>query len=204
MSLPQPRTELRTPRLRLSAGRPDWGPAVADYQRRNLAHFAPWDPPAPPDFLEPAVQSERLRQGLIAFQAGVGCRWWLRPLDAPDWIIGSINLSQINQGPFCNAVLGYGLDAAFTGRGLMREALAAVIEEAFQPPLNLHRLQAAVRPENQRSLRLLQALGFEQEGLARDYLFINGAWRDHCLLARRNPGFKPPAAWALAPTPDLP
>jgi len=195
MALPQPRTELRTARLRLSAGQPEWGSAVADYQRRNLSHFARWDPPATAGYLDPATQSERLRQGLIAFAAGISCRWWLQPLNAPELIIGSVHLSQINQGAFCNAVLGYGLDAQFVGRGVMHEALAAVIQEAFEGALNLHRLQAAVRPENTRSLNLLQRSGFETEGLARDYLFIDGAWRDHHLLARRNPGFKAPAAW---------
>ena len=52
----------------------------------------------------------------------------------------------------------------------------------------LHRVQANVRPENARSLRLLEQAGFEREGFAREYLFIDGAWRDHIMLAIRNPG----------------
>jgi len=47
-----------------------------------------------------------------------------------------------------------------------------------------------VRPENGRSVALLQRLGFEDEGLAREYLFINGAWRDHRMFALRNAAFK--------------
>ena len=49
--------------------------------------------------------------------------------------------------------------------------------------LRLHRVQANHLPENQRSARLLQRLGFRVEGLAREYLYINGAWRDHVLTA---------------------
>lgn len=55
--------------------------------------------------------------------------------------------------------------------------------------MHLHRLQANVRPENRRSAALLQRLGFEEEGLAREYLYIDGAWRDHRMFALRNAGF---------------
>ena len=48
---------------------------------------------------------------------------------------------------------------------------------------------ANYRPENDRSRKLLERLGFVREGLARDYLFIDGAWRDHVLTALTNPGF---------------
>ena len=48
-------------------------------------------------------------------------------------------------------------------------------------------------PENERSGRLLARLGFTREGLAKDYLFIDGAWRDHVLTALANPDFDP--AW---------
>ena len=63
----------------------------------------------------------------------------------------------------------------------MREALQATLADAFSPRVGLHRVQANVRPENTRSLALLDRLGFEREGLAREYLFIDGAWRDHVL-----------------------
>jgi ribosomal-protein-alanine N-acetyltransferase len=42
---------------------------------------------------------------------------------------------------------------------------------------------ANFRPENDRSRRLLQRLGFVEEGFARNYLFIDGAWRDHVLTS---------------------
>jgi ribosomal-protein-alanine N-acetyltransferase len=70
-----------------------------------------------------------------------------------------------------------------------------VIHEAFSVRIHLHRIQAAIRPDNRRSLALADRLGFADEGLARDYLFIAGAWRDHRLLALTNPGFVPPPGW---------
>lgn len=110
-------------------------------------------------------------------------------------VIGSINLSNLARGPFQSCNLGYALDATFQGFGLMHEALRAVVNEAFAPAINLHRIQAAVRPNNLRSLAVLQRLGFREEGLARDYLYIDGAWRDHRLFALTNPGFTPPVHW---------
>ena len=104
-------------------------------------------------------------------------------------MVGSIGLSQIARGPFHNAMLGYAIDGACQGQGLMYEALQAVIDHAFSPGVNLHRIQANVRPENTRSIALLQRLGFDDEGLAREYLYIDGAWRDHRMFARRHAGF---------------
>ena len=40
------------------------------------------------------------------------------------------------------------------------------------------------QPNNERSGRLLRSLGFTVEGYARDYLYIDGAWRDHVLTAK--------------------
>ena len=69
-------------------------------------------------------------------------------------------------------------------------AVALVADHAFAP-VGLHRLQADIRPENRPSQRLVERLGFRQEGLLRRYLDIDGDWRDHlsyALLAEDVPG----------------
>lgn len=71
----------------------------------------------------------------------------------------------------------------------MTEAPAACIDFAFDAR-RLHRIQANDRPDNDRSARLLARLGFEREGYANDYLFIDGAWRDQVLTARLNRAFE--------------
>jgi ribosomal-protein-alanine N-acetyltransferase len=103
-------------------------------------------------------------------------------------IVGRVNFTQIVRGPFQSCMLGYAIDAECQGQGLMYEALQAALEHAFVV-LRLHRVQANHLPENQRSARLLQRLGFRVEGLAREYLYINGAWRDHVLTALTYPQF---------------
>ena len=63
--------------------------------------------------------------------------------------------------------------------------------------MRLHRIMANFRPENERSRRLLQRLGFVEEGFARAYLFIDGAWRDHVLTSLTNPSYSD--AWISRP-----
>ena len=53
--------------------------------------------------------------------------------------------------------------------------------------LRLHRIEAACLPENVASMTLLERNGFRREGLARAYLRINGAWRDHVLYGLLEP-----------------
>ncbi len=191
--------QLHTARLLLQA--PDAAPgspqaaAVADFYRRNAAHFAPWDPPLPADHAAPERIAQALADGAEAFATGRALRWWLQPADTPGRVVGQVHLSSLVRGAFQSCHLGYALDAACQGRGLMHEALRRVIDEAFSPRLNLHRSQAAVRPENQRSLAVLARLGWAEIGLARGYLFIDGAWRDHRLFALTNPAFVQPADW---------
>lgn len=180
---------LQTARLRLLPVNESLAAEVAAFYQRNAAHPAPWDPPSPPDFATEAFQRERLANAAADVAAGALLRWWLQPLQDSSRLVGSIGLSQIARGAFQNAMLGYAIDAEFQGQGLMHEALQAVIEHAFSPSVHLHRIQANVRPENGRSVALLQRLGFEDEGLAREYLFINGAWRDHRMFALRNAAF---------------
>jgi ribosomal-protein-alanine N-acetyltransferase len=186
---------IETARLRLVA--PDVGlaAAVADYQVRNRAHFQPWDPPLPQGWGTLAHEEARLRDGDEAFRAGQALRWWLIGADRRDAVIGNVHLSAIVRGAFQSCHLGYTIDARHEGQGLMTEALSAVVEAAFAPAINLHRLQAAVQPSNLRSLALLARLGFSEDGLARDYLFINGQWRDHRILSLRNASFTPPTQW---------
>ena len=197
--MPPDLSTLHTPRLRLLA--PDATPgnpqvaAVADYYRRNATHFAPWDPPLPPDHAAPDRVAQALADGAEAFASGRAWRWWLEPLDHPGRVIGQVHLSGVARGPFQSCNLGYALDAGCQGCGLMHEALQHVVAQAFSPQLNLHRIQAGVRPENHRSRAVLARLGFAEIGLARHYLFIDGAWRDHLLVERINPGFVVPADW---------
>lgn len=195
-----PQPTLSTPRLRLRASNPAFAEAAADFYRRNREAHARWNPPLPESTFDTDGQRQHLADTVVAAAAGTGIGWWLFATDEPGVAIGQVHFSQIARRAFCNAMLGYAIDANHEGRGLMREALQAAVADAFGARVGLHRAQANVRPENTRSLALLERLGFEREGLAREYLFIDGAWRDHVMMARRNPAW--PAGRAPASEAD--
>ena len=100
----------------------------------------------------------------------------------PNQIIGMCNLTQIFRGLFQACYLGYKIDHAYEGKGLMFEALRETIRFAFED-LRLHRIMANYMPINMRSAKLLNRLGFVIEGFAKNYLLINNKWEDHVLTA---------------------
>jgi ribosomal-protein-alanine N-acetyltransferase len=95
-----------------------------------------------------------------------------------DALSGTYNVSQIARGFFESAYLGYYAFAPTAGEGLMAEGLQLVLRHCFRR-LKLHRLEANIQPDNERSKRLVERAGFEYEGYSPRYLKIGGRWRDH-------------------------
>ena len=93
-------------------------------------------------------------------------------------IVGVFNLSQIVQGCFQSAYLGFYADARYAGRGYMTEGLGLVLRHAFIE-MKLHRLEANIQPENTRSIGLVKRCKFPCEGYSPRYLKIRNRWRDH-------------------------
>ena len=177
-----------TERLILAAPHADHAAAMLDFTERNRAHLKPWNPPEPPNLYSLAHWQEAVTKSTAAIDAGSAVRFWISPREQRDRIIGSIGFSQIFRGPFCSCVLGYQIDGDCEGKGLMSEALRAATRYMFEEQ-KLHRIAANYRPENVRSGRLLSKLGFRIEGYAKDYLFIDGAWRDHILTSVTHDAF---------------
>lgn len=182
--------DLPTPRLTVRLARPGMQAAMARFLRENFAgHLDRWSPPATTAFFTELFWKERLATAVEEFHAGRAVRFVLQEGASPeDPILGACNYTNIIRGPLLACHLGYQLARSSEGRGLMTEALHATNAFVFDE-LRLHRIMANYRPENERSARLLDRLGFAREGLARDYLFIDGAWRDHILAALTNPRF---------------
>ncbi|WP_110657620.1 GNAT family N-acetyltransferase [Salinicola halimionae] len=93
-------------------------------------------------------------------------------------LVGCINLNEIVRGALQSAYLGYYAFSPNQGKGMMKEALSAVISHAFGEH-ELHRLEANIQPGNVRSAGLVKSLGFRLEGYSPRYLKIDGEWRDH-------------------------
>ena len=187
----EPLPELRTERLVVRLARPGMQEAMARFLHDNFdGHLERWSPPAASAFFTEAFWRDRLAIAVEEFHAGRAARFVLQPGAAEGPVVGTCNYTNIVRGPFLACHLGYQIARTHEGQGLMAEALRATNDFVFRE-MRLHRIMANYRPENERSGRLLERLGFAREGFAKDYLFIDGAWRDHVLTALVNPRFDP-------------
>ena len=76
-----------------------------------------------------------------------------------------------------------------TGQGYISEALEKSIELIFSE-YNLHRIEAPVMPKNIPSIKVLDKLGFVEEGMTKKMLKVNGEWEDHIRYSLLNPKHK--------------
>jgi ribosomal-protein-alanine N-acetyltransferase len=95
---------------------------------------------------------------------------------------GQVTVNNIVRGSAQFASIGYWLDRAVAGRGVMPTAVAMVIDHCFTAA-RLHRVEICIRPENTNSLRVVEKLGMREIGFAPRFLHINGEWRDHRIFA---------------------
>jgi ribosomal-protein-alanine N-acetyltransferase len=164
---------LRAPRWR------DY-PAWATLRSLSRNFLQPWEPVWPEDDLERGAYRRRLATYAREMDAGGAYPFFIfRTKD--DLLVGGVTLSNVRRGVAQMATVGYWMGEPYAGRGYMSAAIKPLMTFAFGP-LGLHRLEAACLPDNHASHRLLLKSGFEEEGMARAYLKINGIWRDHLLF----------------------
>lgn len=162
-------------------------PAPSDYaawaELRDIsrAHLTPWEPKWARDELSRWAYRRRLRYYQRDQREDLGYAFFIFAEDTGA-LMGGLTLSNVRRGVTQACALGYWLGEAYIGHGHMREAVAMAVEFAFSE-LRLHRIEAACLPSNAASIAVLRGNGFQEEGLARRYLKINGAWCDHLLFA---------------------
>lgn len=105
-----------------------------------------------------------------------------RPGAAAPAIVGQLTVSSIVWGSAMMATLGYWVDQGRAGHGIAPTAVALATDHCFQV-LGLHRMEINIRPENGPSLRVVEKLGFRDEGYRPRFLHINGEWADHRTFA---------------------
>ncbi|GLQ05676.1 GNAT family N-acetyltransferase [Sneathiella chinensis] len=165
---------LRTPRLS------DWR-AWAEVRAVSRNHLVPWEPVWAPDTLTKASFRNRLRRYARDARDDMGQAFFIfRHED--DQIVGSVTLSNIRRGVAQTGTIGYWTGLPYARQGYMYDALTALLPVLFRQ-YGLRRVEAACVPENDASAALLEKVGFIREGRAREYLCINGEWRDHLLFA---------------------
>lgn len=162
--------------------------AIIRFFVENEAHLRPFGAAYAPELLTQRHWLAQIEKRRIDFLHDDSCKTFIYLKDDGS-VIGSANLSEIVRGPFQAAYLGYALAHSEQGKGIMHEALTLLIRFGFAE-MNLHRIMANFVPANQRSRAVLERLGFSIEGNAKDYLRINGAWREHVLTSLTNPAWQ--------------
>ena len=147
----------------------------------SRAYLTPWEPTWAPDHLTRKAFTNRVYWAQRSVSGGTALPLFLLRRE-DDTLLGAITLDNIRRGPAQAGTLGYWTGEPFARQGYMREAITAIVHQAFTR-LNLSRVEAACLPENAASRGLLERSGFKYEGVAQSYLQIDGRWRTHVLYA---------------------
>jgi ribosomal-protein-alanine N-acetyltransferase len=149
---------------------------------RNASWLRPWEPSNPETPLH--------RSSIGPYVAMVRTmRREARQGQALPWVVsyggqfaGQLTVGSVVWGSARSGQIGYWIDESFAGHGIIPTALAMAVDHCFHV-VGLHRLEASIRPENTASRRVVEKLGFREEGVRVRQLHINGAWRDHICYA---------------------
>ena len=154
---------------------PDNAQDLLDYYTKNKVHLEKFEPSRENSFYTYEVQKDILIESYKQFMNGTS---FDLGIFKDNKLIGKVKISNVVNGVFKNGIIGYSIDKEYEGKGFMKEAVKLVLKYAKEE-LDLHRIEASILVDNDKSRGVLIACGFKEVGLNEKYLFINGAWRDH-------------------------
>lgn len=187
MQFPETYLPLFTERLIIRPLEMDDCDRMVAFVSDNRDHLAPWEPARTPYYFSNEYWTQEIAGARDEMYDDRSVRMIMLLRDQPDGaVVGRINYNNIVRGVLQATHLGYAIGTAFEGKGFMTEGLTAANDFMFRR-MNLHRIMANYMPNNDRSGKLLERLGFEREGLAHEYLLIANRWEDHVLTAKINP-----------------
>lgn len=148
---------------------------MLNYYTKNKEHLKSYEPTRDDSFYSIEAQRQIIAENYKQFLNGLGACFGIY---ASSKLIGKVQLSNVVYGVFKSGIVGYSIDTEFQGKGYMKEALSLLIKYAFEE-MGLHRIEASTLVDNIKSQRVLKGCGFQELGLNKNYLYINGKWRDH-------------------------
>lgn len=179
------KTLYKTDRLILKTLDGTYASLVLDYVLRNKDFLEKWETEKNENYFTLDYQKMSLKRDLDNFKLEKSLKFWIFKKNNKKRIIGSISLDNIIRGPFQSCFLGYKLDKDELNKGYMTEAVEKIVEIAFNN-YGLHRIEANIMPRNIASIRVVEKLGFYNEGLAKKYILLNGKWEDHIHMVLLN------------------
>ena len=169
-------------RLNLKILSSDKAEDVLNFLYKNRHTFEPYEAYKPDNYYTLAYQRDNLRCEFNSFKQLKYIRFFVFKKGNDNDIIGTISFSNILSHPFSSAFIGYKFDKDFLHFGYATEAVACAILAVFRD-LDLHRIEAYVMPKNLSSIKLLERIGFENEGLCKKNICICGKYEDHLRYA---------------------
>lgn len=154
---------------------PENSQEILNYYLKNKDHLSPYEPTREDEFYTLKFQRDILIESYKQYLNGEAVNFGIYKNDS---LIGKVQLSNIVLGIFRSCFVGYSMDEDEQGKGYMKEALRLVTEYGFDE-FNLHRIEASALVDNKKSQSVLKACNFKELGINKNYLFINGKWRDH-------------------------
>ena len=153
--------------------------AWSEVRMRNEEWLTKWEPLRHPKAPDAAINRDAFASRCAARdrerQSGVGYSFGIFVDNA---FAGEINLNNVLRGAMQSVTIGYWIDEARAGKSYMSEAVLVATRFALED-LQLHRVEICIIPRNHNSRRVMEKLGFREEGIAERFLEINGAWEDH-------------------------
>ena len=161
--------------VRLRPLRRSDGAAWERLRRENHAWLSRWEATSPDPRSRRPTFGQYVREQARAARRGLGYSFGV---EVQGELVGHLTISAVTLGSLRGAAIGYWIGQRWAGRGLTPRAVALASDFCFLE-LGLHRVEINIRPENRPSLRVVDKLGFRDEGLRQRYLHIDGVWCDH-------------------------
>ncbi len=128
-------------------------------------------------------ESQRYLEALIHRSYAPEAQYWFVCLSESNKVVGTFGLHNLDIRR-ASVEMGYGISPAYWGRGIFTTAARMVVYYAFEH-LSIHRITAKTSARNLASIRGLEKLGFETEGVMRNfYRTYKGEWFDAVLLSK--------------------
>lgn len=178
--------QLTTNRLQLQIEDSASAQKILDFYKKNATLFDKYEPTRPDNFYTLAYQEKAITYEYSEIMKGKSLRYYVYLKGAPSIIIGSVNFSRIEHGPFSRTSIGYKFDSEYQGKGYALEACQATIPILFSN-YHIHRIEARVALDNFPSIRLLEKLNFVYEGIEYKSVEVNNVFRDHHRYSLINP-----------------
>lgn len=151
----------------------------SEVRTRNEDWLTPWEPMRPTTLLDPTRDRDAFTARCAARdrdrQMGIGYGFGIF-VDGE--FAGEVNLNGIVRGAQQTGTIGYWIDRDKAGNRYVAESVVVVLRFAFEQ-IHLHRVEICIVPRNRNSRRVMEVLSIREEGTAKGFLEINGAWEDH-------------------------